>query len=192
MKTKRILCVLAAFVVTAAVSQAALVSFGTWATTPQTVGDVTFKLLSFSSVFGTTDQVSLFVNSSDNSQMNTFPNSYIRVSAGDSFEYEVTAKAGYVFDEVVMSHNGSMAPMTTIVTAGSSTWTLTQPGNQLKNFNVADGVTTLKIKNVFGAGLIEGASHTNVVSATIPEPATMLLLGLGGVFSLISRKRKTA
>jgi hypothetical protein len=31
-----------------------------------------------------------------------------------------------------------------------------------------------------------------LVPNTIPEPATMVLLGLGGVFSLISRKRKTA
>jgi hypothetical protein len=30
------------------------------------------------------------------------------------------------------------------------------------------------------------------LSYTVPEPATMVLLGLGGIFSVISRKRKTA
>ncbi len=186
-KTLLTIVVFCIFVVNA---NAGLITFNNWGANPQTVDNVTYTLNGYSDAFNSAGQVNLFTNSGGNAQLNTWPTTYLlNLSDGDYFEYTIQTASGYEFDWAAMSYNvAAGSSMTTQITAGGNTYSLTQPGNPFIDFG--NGITSLTVRNIFTAGQIQGSSHTNsfAVAAT-PIPGAIWLLGTG-VLGLFGLRRK--
>jgi hypothetical protein len=107
---------------------------------------------------------------------------------GQYIDYKITLPSPFEFDGVSLSMGTTTGYNTVITKLVNGTDLLTVNMSDWTSDILAISGQTVTVRDTFVSGG-RPWSVTNQFSV-VPEPATMLLLGLGGVMSLVRRKRK--